>query len=83
MCTPHLVPLSQQAIVILKQIQDISGHQELLFPGDHNPSKPMSENTVNRALRLMGYNTKNDVCGHGFRVMACSALMESELWSRV
>ncbi|MCW2484450.1 integrase arm-type DNA-binding domain-containing protein [Candidatus Symbiopectobacterium sp. NZEC127] len=82
MCTPHLVPLSQQAIVILKLIQDISGHQTLVFPGDHNPSKPMSENTVNRALRLMGYDTKNDVCGHGFRAMACSALMESELWSR-
>lgn len=82
MCTQHLRPLSQQAIVILKQIQDISGHQELVFPGDHNPSKPMSENTVNRALRLMGYDTKNDVCGYGFRAMACSALMESELWSR-
>ncbi len=41
----------------------------------------MSENTVNRALRLMGYDTKTDVCGHGFRTMACSALVESELWS--
>ncbi|EHG6170772.1 integrase arm-type DNA-binding domain-containing protein [Escherichia fergusonii] len=82
MRTPHIVPLSRQAIVILKQIQEISGHLELVFPGDHNPYKPMSENTVNRALRLMGYDTKTDVCGHGFRAMACSALVESELWSR-
>ena len=42
----------------------------------------MSENTVNNALRLMGYDTKVDVCGHGFRAMACSSLIESVLWSR-
>lgn len=82
MRTPHIVPLSRQAIAILKQIQEISGHLELVFPGDHNPHKPMSENTINRSLRLMGYDTKKDVCGHGFRAMACSALVESELWSR-
>lgn len=81
MRTPHIVPLSRQAVVILKQIQDISGHLELVFPGDHNPYKPMSENTINRALRLMGYDTKLDICGHGFRAIACSALVESELWS--
>ncbi|EOU7470703.1 TPA: integrase arm-type DNA-binding domain-containing protein [Escherichia coli] len=82
MRTPHIVPLSRQAIAILKQIHEISGHLELVFPGDHNPYKPMSENTINRALRLMGYDTKTDVCGHGFRAMACSALVESELWSQ-
>ncbi|EEC0293611.1 DUF4102 domain-containing protein [Salmonella enterica subsp. enterica] len=82
MRTPHIVPLSRQAIAILKQIQEISGHLELVFPGDHNPYKPMSENTTNRALRLMGYDTKTDVCGHGFRTMACTALVESQLWSR-
>ncbi|EFA6625042.1 integrase arm-type DNA-binding domain-containing protein [Escherichia albertii] len=81
MRTPHIVPLSRQAIAILKQIQDISGHLDLVFPGDHNPYRPMSENTTNRALRLMGYDTKTDVCGHGFRTMACTALVESELWS--
>ena len=42
----------------------------------------MSENTVNAALRRMGYDTKTEVCGHGFRAMACSALVESGLWSR-
>lgn len=78
----HIVPLSRQAIAILRQIHKISGHLELVFPGDRNQSRPMSENTTNRALRLMGYDTKKEVCGHGFRTMACSALTESELWSR-
>ncbi|MCB5323353.1 integrase arm-type DNA-binding domain-containing protein [Yersinia intermedia] len=82
MRTPHIVPLSHQAITLLKQIKEISGYQVLIFPGDHNPYKPMCENTVNKALRLMGYDTKDEICGHGFRAMACSALMESGLWSR-
>ena len=82
MRTPHIVPLSRQAIALLKQIQELSGHLDLVFPGDHNPYKPMSENTTNRALRLMGYDTKTEICGHGLRAMACSALVESDLWSR-
>ncbi|MCB3525472.1 tyrosine-type recombinase/integrase [Klebsiella grimontii] len=79
---PHIVPLSQQSIAILKQIKDISGDNALVFPGDHNPYKPMCENTVNKALRLMGWDTKMEICGHGFRTMACSALMESSIWSQ-
>ncbi|NAR09098.1 phage integrase central domain-containing protein [Escherichia coli] len=79
---PHIVPLSEQCIAILKQIKDITGNNELIFPGDHNPYKPMCENTVNKALRVMGYDTKKDICGHGFRAMACSALMESGLWAK-
>ncbi|HBB6361830.1 TPA: tyrosine-type recombinase/integrase [Escherichia coli] len=79
---PHIVPLSEQSIAILKQIKDITGNNELIFPGDHNPYKPMCKNTVNKALRVMGYDTKKDICGHGFRAMACSALMESGLWAK-
>ncbi|MGA6585946.1 tyrosine-type recombinase/integrase [Escherichia coli] len=79
---PHIIPLSEQSIAILKQIKDITGNNELIFPGDHNPYKPMCENTVNKALRVMGYDTKKDICGHGFRAMACSALMESGLWAK-
>ena len=79
---PHIVPLSQQSIAILKQIKYISGDNALVFPGDHNPYKPMCENTVNKALRLMGWDTKMEICGHGFRTMACSALMESSIWSQ-
>ncbi|WP_374446948.1 tyrosine-type recombinase/integrase [Providencia sp.] len=82
MRTTHLVPLSRQAIEILKQIYQFSGNHELIFIGDHNSRKPMSENTVNNALRVMGYDTKTEVCGHGFRTMACSSLIESGLWSK-
>lgn len=82
MHTPHLVPLSRQALEVLREIHDISGDHELIFIGDHRSTKPMSENTVNKALRAMGYDTKTEVCGHGFRAMACSALIESGLWSR-
>lgn len=82
MRTPHLVPLSRQALIVLKEIEAISGDHNLIFIGDHNPEKPMSENTVNTALRGMGYDTKTEVCGHGFRAMACSALIECGLWSK-
>ncbi|OCQ50616.1 Prophage CP4-57 integrase [Photorhabdus australis subsp. thailandensis] len=82
MRTVHLVPLSHQALELLKQIKKLSGDNELIFPGDHNPNKPMSENTINAALRTIGYDTKTEVCGHGFRAMACSALVESGLWSK-
>lgn len=82
MRTPHLVPLSRQALDILRQVHKFSGNRDFVFVGDHNPRKPMSENTVNKALRVMGYDTKVDICGHGFRTMACSSLIESGLWSR-
>ena len=82
MRTPHLVPLSRQALAILKQVHKLSGDRNFVFIGDHDHRKPMSENTVNKALRVMGYDTKIEVCGHGFRTMACSSLIESGLWSR-
>ncbi|UCZ76784.1 tyrosine-type recombinase/integrase [Dickeya zeae] len=82
MRSEHLVPLSRQALALLEEIKAISGAHELIFPGDHRPTKPMSENTINSALRTMGYDTTTEVCGHGFRTMACSALVESGQWSR-
>ncbi|MDD2106819.1 tyrosine-type recombinase/integrase [Pseudomonas asiatica] len=82
MATPHLVPLSRQALALLGEIRQLTGRFDLVFAGDHYYWKPMSENTVNKALRRMGYDTQKDVCGHGFRAMACSALVESGLWSR-
>ncbi|TKU94888.1 DUF4102 domain-containing protein [Citrobacter sp. wls617] len=82
MRTPHLVPLSNQALAILKHVHELSGDRDFVFIGDHDHRKPMSENTVNKALRVMGYDTKVEVCGHGFRTMACSSLIESGLWSR-
>ncbi|MBN3041753.1 tyrosine-type recombinase/integrase [Pectobacterium brasiliense] len=82
MRSEHLVPLSRQALALLEEIKAISGAHELIFPGDRRPTKPMSENTVNNALRTMGYDTTTEICGHGFRTMACSALVESGQWSR-
>lgn len=82
MRTPHLVPLSKHAISVLRRIHTWTDNHELIFTGDHNPKRAMSENTVNKALRTMGYDTKAEVCGHGFRTMACSALIESGLWSK-
>ncbi|MEB2704045.1 integrase arm-type DNA-binding domain-containing protein [Citrobacter koseri] len=78
----HLVPLSRQAVALLKQIQAISGESVFVFPGAHTLNKPMSENTINKALCVIGYDTKTEVCGHGFRTMACSALNESGRWSK-
>ncbi|MEN4524371.1 UNVERIFIED_ORG: integrase [Pantoea allii] len=82
MKTPHLVPLSSQAKALMEELHTISGNKELMFIGFTGDDKPISENTVNKALRAMGYDTKAEVCGHGFRTMACSALIESGLWSR-
>ncbi|WP_459206730.1 tyrosine-type recombinase/integrase [Pseudomonas sp. MLB6B] len=82
MSTPHLVLLSRQALATLDQVRQLTGRFDLVFAGDSNHWKPMSENTVNKALRRMGYDTKTEVCGHGFRAMACSALVESGLWSK-
>ncbi len=82
MHTPHLVPLSNQALEILHKVHGVSGNCELIFIGDHSSRKPMSEGTVNKALQNMGYDTKTEICGHGFRTMACSSLIESGLWSR-
>ena len=78
----HLVPLSAQAVALLEQIKDIAGGSVFVFPGAHSLDKPMSENTINKALRVIGYDTQTEVCGHGFRTMACSALNESGLWSK-
>ncbi|MEE3661754.1 integrase arm-type DNA-binding domain-containing protein [Brenneria sp. g21c3] len=82
MKTQHIVPLSEQAIKLLKQIEPLSGHLAFIFPGEYDQDKCMSDNTVNKALRVMGYDTQKDVCGHGFRAMACAALSESGLWTK-
>ncbi|EDR0944260.1 DUF4102 domain-containing protein [Salmonella enterica subsp. arizonae] len=82
MKTQHIVSLSDQAVAILKQIEALSGHLAFIFPGEYDQDKCMSDNTINKALRVMGYDTKKEICGHGFRAMACSALSESGLWSK-
>ena len=74
--TDHLVPLSTQAINILKTIHPFSGHGEFVFQNGHSPRRPMSEAAVNAALKRMGYDTKNEITGHGFRAMARTILHE-------
>ncbi|HAT1685345.1 TPA: site-specific integrase, partial [Klebsiella oxytoca] len=78
----HLVPLSRQAVSLLEQIKALTIKSGLVLPGAYSQDKPMSENTINKALRVIGYDTKTEICGHGFRAMACSALNESGLWSK-
>jgi integrase len=74
--TMHLVPLSNQAIAILMQMKNVSGHGEFVFQGGHDPKKPMSDAAINAALRRMGYDTKTQITGHGFRAMARTILHE-------
>ncbi|MGA4532265.1 tyrosine-type recombinase/integrase [Ectopseudomonas chengduensis] len=69
---PHLVPLPCQAVAILRQLQELTGGYALLFPGQQNAERPMSENTINKALRLMGYEGRQT--GHGFRHLLSTEL---------
>lgn len=73
--TEHLVPLATQAVAILHQLEAQTGHRQYVFPG-RDPKKPMSEAAVNAALRRMGYDTKTEITGHGFRAMARTILAE-------
>lgn len=72
----HIVPLSTQAIKILEQLNSVSGHGEFVFQGGHDPKKAMSEAAINAALKRMGYDTKTQITGHGFRAMARTILHE-------
>ena len=72
----HLVPLSVKAIEILKDIQPLTGAGKYVFAGAYDLNRPMSENTVNKALRTLGYDTKTQMTGHGFRSMASTLLNE-------
>jgi integrase len=71
--TEHLVPLSSQAVSILRELHALTGHGLQVFPG-RDPQKPMSDAAVNAALRRMGYDTKTEITGHGFRAMARTIL---------
>jgi integrase len=74
MRTPHIVPLSRQAIEVLELLHSLTGDHALLFPGDRDPKKPMSNNTILKALERMGY--KGQMTGHGFRGLASTILHE-------
>jgi len=74
MKTPHIVPLSAQAVGLLKTLHLITGHSQLLFPGERDHEKSMSNNTILKALERMGY--KGRMTGHGFRGVASTLLHE-------
>ncbi len=71
----HIVPLSQQAGGILREIHPLTGPEGYIFPGRRGNGRPMSENTINAALRYLGYD-KNTMTGHGFRSLASTRLHE-------
>lgn len=77
----HLVPLSTQAVEILRSVQPITGHGQYVFPSLRTGARPMSENTINAALRGMGY-AKEIHSAHGFRAMA-RTIMDEVLGERV
>jgi integrase len=72
---PHDIPLSRQALAVLRNIWDASQGDALVFPSIRSTLKPLSENAMNSALRRMGY-TKNEMCAHGFRSSASTILNE-------
>ncbi|HEY0684785.1 MAG TPA: integrase arm-type DNA-binding domain-containing protein [Steroidobacter sp.] len=72
----HIVPLPDQAIEILKKLHQLTGHRRLMFPGQRSKDRPISNNTVNAALRRMGYSTVDQMTGHGFRTVADTFLNE-------
>ena len=72
---PHIVPLSTQALEILDKLKPLTGHSVYLFPSNRTITRPMSDMTVNVALRTLGY-AQGEMTGHGFRAMANSLLAE-------
>jgi integrase len=72
---PHIVPLSQQAEKVLRELHAVTGPEGLLFPGVRARQRPISENTINAALRGMGFD-KHTMTGHGFRHLASTLLHE-------
>ncbi|SMB28633.1 putative integrase [Sterolibacterium denitrificans] len=71
----HIVPLSKQALVVIEALQPLTGGGLYLFPSERSGARAMSNNTVNAALRRMGY-TREEMTGHGFRGMASTRLHE-------
>jgi integrase len=71
---PHMVPLSQQSLAILRELKELNANREFIFPGYYNPRRHMCKNTMLVAIKRMGYNGK--MTGHGFRSLALGILKE-------
>ncbi|WP_439683404.1 DUF4102 domain-containing protein [Cupriavidus oxalaticus] len=74
--TDHLVPLATQAVTILRELHAMTGNGQYVFPGARSAQRPMSEAAINAALRRLGYDTRTEITGHGFRAMARTILHE-------
>ncbi len=72
---PHLVPLPKQAVAVLRELHALTGHAKMVFRGERHHDRAMSENTINAALRAMGFSA-DEVTGHGFRATARTMLQE-------
>lgn len=70
----HIVPLASQAVNILHELYPLTGHTEFVFPGARSNERAMSDGAVNAALKRMGYDTRDEMTGHGFRAMARTIL---------
>lgn len=77
---PHHVPLSRQSVALIEQIREITQPWSYIFPSLRTRKRPMSDNTLNAALRRMGYSS-SEMTAHGFRAMASTLLNESGKWS--
>lgn len=73
--TPHIVPLSRQAVAILRELQPLTGRGQFVFPGARSNGRPMSDNAILAAMRRMGIG-KEEMSGHGFRAVARTILDE-------
>jgi len=76
---PHHVPLSRQAVALFREIHEATGATGYVFPSVRTRTRPMSENTLNGALRRLGY-ASDEMTAHGFRAMASTLLNESGKW---
>lgn len=74
--TDHLVPLASQTVAILRELHALSGEGLYVFPGARSAARPMSDAAINAALRRLGYDTRTEITGHGFRAMARTILHE-------
>jgi len=77
---PHRVPLAKQSLAVLRELQNVTGGGRYLFPSVRSYVQPISENTLNAALRRLGF-TKDEVTTHGFRTTASTNLNQMGLWS--
>ncbi|MGS1019418.1 MULTISPECIES: tyrosine-type recombinase/integrase [Burkholderia] len=74
--TEHLVPLAVQAVAILRELHALTGAWRYVFPSARSKDRPMSDAAINAALRRLGYDTRTEITGHGFRAMARTILHE-------